>query len=268
MVFKKKIFRKKRISQKPRRKTVAKRGKFITKTQLYRAIRRNIETKIVSTQYGLTSFNSSIGATTDLIKCLPDIIQGSGQNNRIGHEIRPLKLVIRGYVAFNTDSVGGSTYQDAVQLGGRLFCFQDKANRCYTQAIVNYNLLDAGGTSAQFAGTAMNFVVPHNSDQFMFFADKRMRIQKPFGWTNNVSPSSTNAITSMNPSLFHPFTITFTQKQLPAVFKYDETMSSSFPVNFAPYIALGYADLLNKSPDVSTVRLNMEFCSTLYYEDA
>lgn len=256
-----------RKAYRPRKKVAKKSNALITKAQLYRAIHRNIETKCVSNQYTITGFNSGISTAGDLINCFPTLPLGTTQINRIGDEIRPVKMVIKGYVVYRADSLAGN--QDAKMLGARLFCFQDKSKRSFASTTVsNYNLLDTGGTSASYTGTPMNYVSPHNSDSFTFFADKRMKIFKPWGYVSNSTITQANAIASISPNMFHPFTITLTKKHLPAVLKYDSTISSDYPVNFAPYLALGYSDLLNYTPDVLGSQLAMEFCSTLYYEDA
>lgn len=259
---------KKRVAKKSK-KTTRKTGKqLVTKSQLYRAIRRNVETKFATNSYAYTTFNSGITAAADFVSVLPNITLGTNQNNRIGNSIRPLKMVIRGYVCYHTDSLASASNQDARMLGARLFVLQDKTNRSYANTPNNFNILDIGGSSSTFTGTALDFVIPHNSDMYQIYADKKMKILKPFGFTNNATPTSTNAITSFNNSMFHPFVITLTQKQLPAVLKFDESESINYPVNFAPYIALGYSDLLNKTPDTLNTQLAMEFVSTLYYEDA
>lgn len=236
------------------------------KSYVNKTIKRNEETKMSSVQYTLANFNSSIASTADLITLLPQVGVGVNQNNRIGNAIRPIKMVITGYVVYNSPAVALNS--DARLLGARLFCFQDKTTRSYANNIYNYNLLNLGGTSATFAGSPLDWCSPHNSETFIWYADKKMRIMKPYGYTNNTLPGSTNAITGMDNSLFHPFTITLTQKQLPAVLKYDQGDSLSYPTNFAPYIGLGYADLLNNSPDITTTQLAMTFNCTLYFKDA
>lgn len=268
MAFKKRFWRKKRTGGISKKKSVRKTGKnkLVTKSQLYRAIRRNVETKVASTTYGWTLFNSTISATADRVAFLPSIGQGTAQNQRVGNAIKPLKLVLRGYVAYNTNA--SSAFSDARLLGGRLFVYQDKIVRNYNNAIDNFQLLNIGGTSGTYDGTVLNYLSPHNNEMFQWFADKRMKFLKPFGQTSNGAPSATNAITGMDNSLFHPFTITLTGKHLPSVLKYDQTESTNNPVNFAPYLSLGYCDLLNNSADVLLTQLGMSFVATLYYEDA
>lgn len=254
----------------PKRKLFRKKSTKVSapvRTYVNRLISRNEETKFVSTQYALTSFNSGINAIGDLVTVLPPIQQGLTQSTRIGNSIRPIKMVITGYVIYNASAL--SALQDARMLGARLFCFQDKSTRSYTNSsVLNYNLLDIGGTSNNFTGSALNYCQPHNNDLFTFFADKKMKILKPFGYTNNAVPSSSSAITGMDNSMYQPFRIVLTKKHLPAVLHYDQNNNVSYPTNFAPFLALGYCDFFNVAPDTTTTQLSMEFVSTLYYKDA
>ena len=249
-----------------KKRSYRKKTGFITKPQLYRALNRSIETKQVSTTMAVTSFNSAIASFGDLIKLLPPVQLGTDENQRIGQTIKPVKLVIRGYVVFNTSAA--SLNLDATMLGARLFAFQDKTFRSYTSTTTsNYQLLDGGGTAVSFTGTPLDYVRPHNSDMFTFYADKKMKILKPYGTTANTAINSVTAITSMNNTLFHPFTITLTAKQIPAFLKYDNVSSGEYPVNFAPFLSLGYVNLITGVIDVAATALAMEFCSTLYYKD-
>lgn len=235
------------------------------KSYVDRSLSRNTETKFSSVTYTHTTFNSGINAVADIISILPQITLGTGQTNRIGHKISPVRLEITGYVTYTTDS-----YNDARMLGGRLFVYQDKTLKSYANdSIQNFNLLNLGGTSSSFTGTAMNYISPHNTDLFKFFMDKKMVFLKPFGITNNTAtPSASTNITGMDKSLFQPFKLVLTKKHLPANLVYDTVDSASYPTNFAPKMALGYCDLLNYNPDTVPTQLGMEFCATLYYKDS
>lgn len=235
------------------------------KSYISRAISRNEETKFHSTKYTYTLFNSGISATTDIIDILPTITHGSGQSQRVGQRIRPTRMEITGYVSYAVDSI-----KDARMIGARLFVYQDKTIKCYTNnTLVNFNLLNEGGNSASFTGTPMNWCTPHNKDQFTWYADQKFVMKKPFGQANTgalADPSVT--IAEMNPSLFHPVKIVLTQKQLPSVLIYDQTESASYPINFAPKISLGYCDLFNNTADTIVTQVGMAFVCTLYYKDA
>ena len=257
----------KKATKRPRRpiRTMLRKKPALAK-MVKQIMNRNEETKIATNQYGFTSFNSGISSSGDLQVVLPSVTQGVGQGNRVGSAITPIKLVIRGYVVYRCD-----TYQPAVMLGGRLFCFSDKTVSSYTVATSagsNYNLLDVGGTSSSFTGSAIQFEYPHNNDQFKFYMDKKFKMLKPWGYTNTLGTSATSAITSFNSTMYVPFKLTIPASKMPKMLKYDSTLSTSYPTNFAPFMALGYCNLENYSADVTPTQMAMEWCSTLYFKDA
>lgn len=249
-------------STKPRRavKKYAKKRKTSVpiKRTIQRILANNIETKTVTYTLSPTDFNSGIGSN-EYYTILPPCPQGIGQTNRIGESIQPVKIVVNGYVNFRANSV-----QSAQEIIARMFCFQDKSVKSWDlRTNMDLGLLDTGGSGSTFDGTLLNTCVPHNNDQFKFYLDKRHTFLKSFGYTNN--GVVTSAMTSMNSSLVWKFRLVLTKKDLPASLKYD---GSSWPVNFNPVIALGYAYAQNDSPDTISTQLTMSYASTLYYKDA
>lgn len=237
------------------------------RTYVNKLVNHTTELKISSVQYSLTGFNSGINVIGDLITVCPPVSQGLTQKDRVGNAIRPKELTITGYVVYTAQSIVGTA--DAKLIGARLFCFKDRTTSSYANAtILNYQLLNLGGTPINYTGSAMNFVSPHNNDMFTFYADKSFKFMKPYGLFNNVTPSTTVALTAVDPSLIHPFKIVIKGKDLPAILKFDQTSSTAYPTNWAPFIALGYSDLFNSAADTTTTQLSMEFCSTLSYYDA
>lgn len=231
-----------------------------------KTVNRNLETKMVTVQSGFTGYNSSINSAGDNITLLPQLLVGTDQNNRIGQNIKPIKLVIRGYITYRTDA-----FQPAQVLGVRHFVYSDRSVSNYTMSTAagsNFNLLDLGGTALIFDGTLIRYTLPTNKEGFKFYHDKRHIMNKPFGYTDTLSTTSSNSITGFDNSMFIPFTITLTQKDLPATFKYDPQLSSAYPTNFAPFMALGYCNILGYGPDTLNPQIAMTFNSTLYYKDA
>lgn len=244
---------------------------LVTKPMLYRAIRRNEEVKVAINAYPITTFNSAIASSGDAIILLPPISRGTDQNQRIGSKIKPVKMIIRGFVTYNT--LNGTAYQvEAHMLGARLFVYSNKTTAAASNSIYDYTLLDNGGSGAAFSGAAIDFHAPHNKDTFKFYADKRMIINKPYGWTDQIAGggtgSSTNSITSYNSSMYHPFTVVLKAKDMPANLIFDEAESSTFPVNFNPLMSLGYCHILNTAPDTTVQLLAMQFVAELHYTDA
>lgn len=251
-----------------RSRNVRRRGRKIRKvsrkrtSKVVRAVRNMAETKLCSYQYFMTSFNAAIASSTDLLRVMPYIIQGTGQGDRIGNRISPVKIVVRGVV-----SAYLSEYQYAWQIGVRMFMFCDKVNPSGQIAINNYAILNNGGVSSNFSGAAMDYTTPHNTDQFKWLKDKRWVVFKPWGYTNTAVPSVTADMTSPGQNLVKYFTIVVLKKKMPKTLCYDATYSSNLPVNFNPKLALGYCDMLNFGADTVNTKVRMEYTSTLYYKD-
>lgn len=255
------------IKLKPKTKRTTKKKKVAVplaiKSYVKSALHRTAETKMSSFVLGLTGFNSGIGLS-DYYKLMPVITQGVAQNSRVGSEIKPIKLVIRGYAIYNSYA-----YINATMLGARMFIFQEKQVKSYGVSPNNINLLDYGGDGVAYTGTALDYIAPHNKDSFHFYADKKHKVLKPYGYTNNITGSQ--SMTDIESSMYMPFVITLKpgSNGFPTTLKYDNTSGSNqYPTNFAPYWCLGYSNLLNFSPDIVDAQISASFTSTLYYEDA
>jgi len=260
------MYKTKKTFRKKAKKTYKAKPKVSLASTVNKLILRQVETKMNSTSTSWQTFNSAISVTGDYQYIMPVLNVGTGPNNRIGDSIKPVKIVIEGYVAYNM-SVGSQNTESRL-IGARLMVFQDKATKAYQNNIFNYNLLDFGGSSENYTGTALNWIAPHNDDQFRFFADKRFKILKPYGYTNTLQGlPATPAITDMNSSLFHKFKIVIPHTKLPATIKYDSTDSSNTPINFSPMITVGYSDLLGFAADTGTQQIGMAYRSTLYFKD-
>ena len=247
-----------------KRKSYPKKGKgLVTKAQLYRAIARTAETKQATAELVYTRFNAGITNNSEMYGILPGLAQGIGADQRIGDQIRPKKLVVRGYINYDCPS-----NQPAAMIISRMFCFQPKSFRDYlNKGSVPNTLLTNGANPSAFTGALLEITRPQNREQFTFYKDQKHTFLKPWGYTNTTSPTYITDVTAMDKSLCHFFTITLTAKQLPAVLKYN-TDGATHPTNFLPLMALGYADAFNASPDTITTKLGMSWSSTLYYEDA
>jgi len=255
---------------KPKRKArKSTKPKMTLAKQIKQVVYRESETKMNSTSTSFQGFNSAISVTGDYQYIMPVLNVGTGPNNRIGDTIKPIRMVIEGYIAYRMDVSGGGVAPEQSRLiGARLFVFQDRSTRAYQNNTFNYNLLDYGGTSENYTGTVLNWIAPHNSTQFQFFADKKYKILKPYGYTNvDWDTPSVPVIQNMNTTLFHKFKIVIPASKMPSKIKYDTADSSNTPVNFCPMIACGYSDLLGYAADSVTTQIGMAYRSTLYYKD-
>ena len=237
-----------------------KKDRLVTKPMLYRAIHKNEETKIVCVEQNYTLYNSGISSNTEMSNVLPPVPNDTTASGRIGDSIRPVKLVIRGVMSYNSYNL-----LDSQMIISRMFLVQQKGIRDANQKTsVSTSLLQFGATNTTFTGALLDITRPQNTDLFTFFADKKHIFLKPYGINGTTAAGN---MTSSDKSLVKYFTITLTQKQLPAVLKYSGS-SSTNPSNFLPLLCVGYSYANNGSPDVATTQIGISYTSTLYYKDA
>lgn len=166
---------KKKFGRRPKRRHVKK----VRRGRKHKTGRRRLrpEVKMSSAVLAPTSFNSSIAAAAgDFYSILPPVAQGSAQNQRVGSRICPVKLVVRGYVAYATDL---NLYARLILC--RLFCVEDKRLRSVGTGLTSNNLIEFGGTPVNYDGTVQRHLAPANKDGFKVFFDKRYTIRKPPG---------------------------------------------------------------------------------------
>ena len=121
-MYKKRNYKGKRPYKKRAYKRKTKSGNgLVTKTQLYKAISKNIETKQVTLEYPYTSFNGGISSNAEMYSLLPACSQGTGSNQKIGDQIRPKRLEIRGFVNYRSNE-----NLNANCIIANLFMFQPK----------------------------------------------------------------------------------------------------------------------------------------------
>ena len=168
-----------------------KKPKYVTQKQLNQKVKKP-EIKQATTELTYTTFNSAINSTAEFYSVLPGIGNGVGSNQRIGDQIWPKRIEIRGYINYNTNS-----YAEAALIIAHHFCFQPKNIRYQPQTATTagIDLLTNGGSPSNFTGALLDITRPHNNEEYTFFSDKRHTFCKPFGQTNTSSPTYMTDIT-------------------------------------------------------------------------
>ncbi|ALE29631.1 coat protein [Lake Sarah-associated circular virus-16] len=261
---------KRATSRRPKRFARRKAGRkssgsqLVSKAMLYKAIARNLEVKMANIGFNYTSQSSTLTSLATNFYCpLPPVNLGIGSDQRIGDKIRPLKLVIRGYI-----SLVGDVDSSSRALAGRLFCGLDKAILSKTDfSSLNINILDNGGTSTTYGGNLFGQCALKNTQMYRWYADKKFFLTKPTGIYQSAAIGGGVSSTPRAQDLFREFTITLTKKHLPAQFFYDSTENATFPVNFCPFIALGYCDPMT-SGIAGNGFMGMTYTAVLHYTDA
>lgn len=216
----------------------------------------------------LTYFNSGINSTGDMLQIMPNISQGTADNNRIGDQIRAQTLNLRGYLKLDINTSGASN-SDLTTVVARLFVVSLKSKPNYTEATSSASplsgLLKKGGTTVGFTGVLSDIYAPVNTDLWTVHHDRKFYLNQSHIQNFN---STTNAIVPVdvrNTVKFFNLNVKCKNKLL----KYDANVSSGLlPVNYGPIFLLGYSFLNSASPDVLSTRVGVQYDAMMSYEDA
>jgi len=229
-----------------------------------RMLDKKLEDKVISQRRSLTAHNSSI-TTGDCITLVPAVPQGTADWQRIGDKIKPKYLRVDVECALNFDpgfqtpALGGgfpfSGGRFQSPLVARLICFtQADIKTATTGAAVDTGSLLRGdnGVNVGYSGINGDNIRPINTGKFRVLKDKKFELVPIPGPT-------VDGVYKTN--------IRYSFRLKCPTFKYDST-TGDVPLNFCPFIAVGY-NYPNGSPaDVTSTALNMIVISTLVYEDA
>jgi len=222
-------------------------------------INKNAEDKMAYKSVVNISYNSGIDSQTDLNSLVPQLTQSATDNGRNGDQIRGKKLNISGFILSNLTY---NTYS-ACRIGVRVMIVQPKGYLGYDPA---YNsavtwlatLLKKGGTVSGFTGTVQDFLAPINTDTITKYYDRKFYVKSPFMYS-----SVGNAETTGSTKFFN-INLPMRNKLL----RYDSTSNSGLtPVNYNPWLIVGYCHLDSSTPDTVTTQINLNFTSTLMYQD-
>lgn len=256
-----------------RRRTTRKAAKpsrsFVKKVQ--KIIHKDAETKQAYTSLGdsLINFNSTINSANDMQLILPQIGQGSADNQRIGDEIRAQRLSVKGFINLAVDLTENTLPNRRVAV--RMMVVSPKRFPNIDDAYTNWNswytsLLKKGGTQVAFTGLLSDLYAPINTDEITKYYDRVFYLSQDY-WKTNVGTTTVSSQSMMNISKtikFFKFTMKLRNKKL----RYDAGVSSNLrPTNFGPFLLLGYVHLDGSSPDVVTTQVGLSYDAILDYED-
>lgn len=259
MVFRKRPARKVRKVRK-----TAKKGSMVK--LIKKVMHRDEETKlrIAPVCENETTFTRGIPSTLEVYSCLPPIVQSSATANsytRIGDQITPTKLVIKGRVSFTYNTIL------ARNITVHIFVLSAKAVRCFANwsAIPITLLLASGaGTDVSFDGTNYNAALPIQRDTFTVHKHLKIPLKKGFGMTNpSLADVSGSSLTIGNTT--KEFSISL---KPPKTLKYG-AQAATYPQNYAPFLCMGwtYNDTATAGDEPSQL-VTMNICqSHLYFKD-
>jgi len=228
---------------------------FVKKVQ--RIIHKDTETKVVVYSSNATAFNQQINSTGDALRLMPQISNGTAENQKIGNVIRLQSLNIRGVLTF--------AYQAAAvnsRIGVRLLVLKAKRftdwNQSATDLATNYTRL-LEGSAAGFTGLVADFNTPINRDYFSVVKDMRMYISQ------SVNTAATAVADTVNTTKFINFNVPYSRRNI----IFDQDFSATEAVNYPYFMCLGYCKLDGSAADLpATTYLTLQYTATAKYEDA
>lgn len=262
----KKVYKKKRVIK----RKLVKRAKPALKSFIKKVIREQTETKEAyhtTSNAGLTYFNSGINSTADMLQIIPNITQGTDDNNRIGDQIRGMSLNIKGYLRFDPNNLINDASMTNVIARLMIVSLKTKSN--YTEVISSATplngLLKKGGTQTAFTGILSDIYAPINTDLWTVHHDKKFYLSQDYLYqppTAGVAMVASNLKSTVK---FYNMSLKIKNKLL----KYDDNISSGLlPTNYSPIFLLGYSYLNAASPDTLSIKLATQFDVIFRYEDS
>lgn len=244
-----------------RRKSVPKTSKAFVK-KVKAIIHKQTETKLATWTQPFTSYNSGINATGDIGNVLPSIALGTGDNARIGDQIRAQKMEIRGHLIMNQYN----NYSSA-RIGVRIMVVQPKNLNDYNTVFTNTNnwlsnLLKRGGVSVGFTGLVADLYSDINTDAVTKYVDKVVFMKSPY-----LPAGNTNTVQDLDHQTCKFFRATFNLRN--KLLKYEANVSGGIqPTNFSPCLIIGYAHLDGSAADTVNTQVSAQWNTNLYYEDS
>lgn len=240
-------------------------------------IHKNAETKQNSYTFALTTFNSGVSSSGDVLRVIPTIQQGVQESERIGDHITSQKLDVRGHFMITvtpTQANSGSSFNTGIPANARLmiraFICSVKKYSNYDDVISNFgswssNFLKNGSTSQALDGTLQSMYLPVNTDVITVHKEIKKYITVPV--INSAFTPTSPTTWALAATTDVRSTVKFFSSSLRCkkVLKYDD--SSYSPQNYAPFMVISYAHLDGSSPDVLTTAISANYVSTLFYED-
>lgn len=217
-----------------------------------------------------TDFNSGIASAGDALRIIPNVSIGTSDNQRIGDQINPQSLVIRGIVQMLPQ--GGSQGDGPRKIAARVMIVTPKAFSCWASASANATtwqayLLKKGGTVTNFSGAIDDLYAPINTDAITCHYNKVHYFNQSTWMTVGSSTGGTVAATQDKLVHFFKKTINFGKTRK---FKYDANVDGGLtPANGPAYVMLvGYCFVDGSAPDTISTRIRMQYDVLLNYEDA
>lgn len=286
MPVRRRAIRKKRVPRRPRKAVVSK--------PLRRAIkaiaRSDAETKYTAWYQGVndgtvttrsTGFFSTSGWAvqnqaialneTDILRLIPQVLEGTGDYNRIGTKIRPVSLNVKGQLRVKLANVNLFTPADFTV---DLYVLQHRRLKSYENlySLNNFGeLLDTGeGGTIGYQGISINSGMRVSPQNYMVLQRKRITLRYA-GLQNTGAAASQVSIANAH-TWYAEYSMNLI-KHLPKVLQFpDDTTAgnptppriANAPSNSSIFLCMGYPSWFNNSTNSNAAQSNNVFLEQTY----
>jgi len=228
-------------------------GKVLT-AAIKKVVKSQAEKKFMNSNQTYRS-NSGINVG-DLVGVIPAISQGVDDFNRIGDKIRPTSLIVK--VTLCNDNSAYATH-NVPPFTARVFVLSQKNIKSLTglSGVATGSLLRLSGTEIAYLGGTGDNMLPINRDLFTVHGDRKVH------FAGQSITGVTQTWTQSNKAVSMTFRV-----KCPASFTYDDAISTTLPVNFAPFLAVGYQYDDGQVPDLVNTNLRVQVEYSVSYTDA
>jgi len=231
-----------------------------------KVIEKKSELKLAGQQVVNDAFNSTISASSECYRVLPDVSPGTAANNRIGDKIRPKYLIIKGKLAYDTSVINPGSYIPMNTV--RVMILSQRSLNLSTdvgsRADVSHLLRDNINTDVAraYTGSMFDNLAPINKDLFKVHMDKKFKMKAIlFTELGNASDTGTKWLAGTQST--HYFQIKI---KCPATLNFDDGNANT-PNNFAPFVCLGAVSDGNEGAFTATTPYRLTVLSSLYFYD-
>jgi len=216
---------------------------------------------------------------TDILRLIPQVLEGTGDYNRIGTKIRPVSLNVKGQLRVKLANV--LLYSPAA-FTVDLFVLQHKRLRNYEQLYSANNfgeLLDTGeGGTIGYQGISVNAGMRVSPQNYTVLARKRITLR--YNGLQNTGAAASQVSIDGSHTWYAEYSMNLT-KHLPKVLQFpDDTTAgaptpprvTNAPSNSSIFMCMGYPSWYNNSINSSAatsnnVLLEQTYVATLGFKD-
>lgn len=252
------------------KKAIKKVSDKIFEKKVMKVVHKQAESKQAFLAETSHTLKNTINVANDVIQILPNMTQGTADNQRIGDQLNLQKITIKGYFRLPLQvNTPNQAYNRRIAI--RCMIVKPKRYNSLDDIKTNYPalwlpyLLKKGGTTTGFTGAISDLWAPINTDAITKYYDKIIYLKEDQLYYGGATLTNGIPVTISSEGTVKFFSISKTFKK---ALKYDSGIDASLlPSNFCPVMICGLVYLNGDAP-TGTTEAYVSFDTIMDYEDA